>query len=78
MNMAGQVGSFLSSVAFGYAVSFLRDHHFTFEQQFNWPVYPLAAMLIVSGILFFGIDATRSVVDEDTDRRPLASLSAKD
>jgi MFS family permease len=76
MNMAGQVGSFLSSVAFGYAVGFLRDHHFTFEQQFNWPVYPLAAMLIVSGILFFRIDATRSVVAHDSDPGAAPDLSA--
>jgi ACS family glucarate transporter-like MFS transporter len=60
MNMAGQVGSFTSSVLFGYAVNYFRNHQFTVEQQFNLPIYPLAAMLIVSGFLFFRIDPTRS------------------
>jgi MFS family permease len=76
MNMAGQTASFLSSVAFGYAVSYLRSHNFSFEQQFNLPIYPLAAMLIVSGILFFRIDPTKSVVDEETST-PQPMLSAQ-
>jgi ACS family glucarate transporter-like MFS transporter len=69
MNMAGQVGSFTSSVLFGYAVNYFRNHQFTVEQQFNLPIYPLAAMLIVSGFLFFRIDPTRSVVDDETPSR---------
>jgi fructose-specific phosphotransferase system IIC component len=61
MNMSGQLGSFLSSVAFGYAVLFLKNHHFSMQQQFNLPVYPLAAMLLVSGLLFLLIDPTKSL-----------------
>lgn len=62
MNMAGQIGSFISSVAFGYAVTYFRMHHFNLHDQFNLPIYPLAAMLIVSGLLFLNIDPTVSVV----------------
>jgi predicted MFS family arabinose efflux permease len=69
MNMAGQVGSFTSSVLFGYAVNYFRNHQFTVEQQFNLPIYPLAAMLIISGFLFFRIDPTRSVVGDETPSR---------
>ena len=63
MNMAGQVGSFISSVAFGYAVDYLRHHQFSTYQQFNLPIFPLAAMLLVSGFLFFKIDPTRAITD---------------
>jgi MFS family permease len=70
MNMAGQVGSFMSSVAFGYAVSYLRHHHFSVYQQFNLPMYPLAAMLMVSGLLFLRIDPTVSVVAETQRHNP--------
>jgi MFS family permease len=76
MNMAGQVGSFISSVAFGYAVSYLRSHNFSFEQQFNLPIYPLAAMLIVSGILFFSIDPTKSLVDDEVAVNPQPVVTA--
>jgi hypothetical protein len=31
------------------------------QQQFNLPVYPLAAMLLVSGLLFLLIDPTKSL-----------------
>ena len=70
MNMAGQLGSFLSSVAFGYAVLYLKNHHFTMQQQFNLPVYPLAAMLLVSGLLFLLINPTKSVVAPPRSKGP--------
>jgi MFS transporter, ACS family, glucarate transporter len=66
MNMAGQIGSFVSSVAFGYAVSALRQHHFSLVQQFNLPIYPLAGMLLVSGLLFLAIDPTKSIITDET------------
>jgi fructose-specific phosphotransferase system IIC component len=74
MNMAGQVGSFLSSVAFGYAVLYLKNHNFTLHQQFNLPMYPLAAMLLVSGLLFLLINPTKSVIEppKSGDPRPAA------
>ncbi|MGA8598252.1 MAG: MFS transporter [Bryobacteraceae bacterium] len=75
MNMAGQVGSFLSSIAFGYAVTYLRLRQFSLHDQFNLPIYPLAAMLIVSGLLFLRIDPTVSVVAPYREPEPALSLN---
>jgi MFS family permease len=54
MNMAGQVGSFLSSVAFGYIV--------TWAGSYNAPLYPMAALLLVSAVFFARIDPTEQLV----------------
>jgi sugar phosphate permease len=54
MNMAGQVGSFLSSVAFGYIV--------TWTGSYNAPLYPMAALLLVSAVFFARIDPTEQLV----------------
>jgi ACS family glucarate transporter-like MFS transporter len=48
MNMCGQVGSFLSSIMFGYMVEWTHSY--------NGALMPLAAMLLVSGALFATID----------------------
>jgi len=56
MNMAGQIGSFLSSVLFGYMVTWMGDY--------NRPLIPLALMLLVSAYLFTRIDPTRQLVPE--------------
>jgi MFS family permease len=56
MNMAGQIGSFLSSVLFGYMVTWMGDY--------NRPLIPLASMLLVSAYLFTRIDPTRQLVPE--------------
>jgi predicted MFS family arabinose efflux permease len=76
MNMAGQVGSFISSVAFGYAVAYLQRHGFNLYQQYNLPIYPLAAMLLVSGLLFLRIDPTVSVVavEDEPEANPVVTL----
>ena len=58
MNTAGQIASFLSSVAFCFAVQAL-SHHFSPRLSYSIPVYPLAAMLIISGLLFLKIDASQ-------------------
>lgn len=57
MNMAGQLGSFLSSLAFGYLVRIFNDY--------NLPLIPFSAMLAVSAVLFLRIDPTRQLVPED-------------
>lgn len=49
MNMAGQVGSFLSSVAFGYLVAWSGG-------DYNRPLIPFAAMLAISAFIFTRID----------------------
>ena len=58
MNTAGQVGSFLSSVGFGFAVQALQRRHFSPVLSYGLPIYPLAAMLIVSSLIFARLDAT--------------------
>src|SRR5208282_4770187 len=55
MNTAGQVASFSSVVAFGWAVKSLLAHHFSTQASYNIPVFPMAALLIVSALLFLGI-----------------------
>jgi sugar phosphate permease len=54
MNMAGQLGSFLSSVAFGYAV--------TYFGSYNAPLFPMAALLLVSAAFFARIDPTEQLI----------------
>jgi sugar phosphate permease len=44
MNMAGQLGSFMSSVAFGYMVGYFGDY--------NLPLIPFSASLALSAFLF--------------------------
>jgi ACS family glucarate transporter-like MFS transporter len=56
MNMAGQIGSFLSSVAFGYLVDFFGDY--------NLPLIPFSAMLVISAILFARINPELQLVPE--------------
>ena len=57
MNMAGQVGSFASTVLFGYMVTW-------FGGSYNKPLIPLACMLLVSAFLFTLIDPTEQLVKE--------------
>ena len=57
MNMAGQLGSFASSVAFGYIVTALGGNY-------NAPLYPMAGMLFISAILFLFIDPTKQLIPD--------------
>jgi MFS-type transporter involved in bile tolerance (Atg22 family) len=57
MNMAGQVGSFASSVAFGYIVT-------AFGGNFNAPLFPMAVMLFISALIFLRIDPTKQLIPE--------------
>lgn len=56
MNMAGQAGSFISSVAFGYMVPYFGSY--------NPPLIVFAAMLAVSAAIFARIDPTEQLVPE--------------
>jgi MFS transporter, ACS family, glucarate transporter len=58
MNMAGQVGSFLSSVLFGYMVDF-------FGGDYNKPLVILASALLLSAYLFTRIDPNEQLVPAD-------------
>ncbi len=54
MNMAGQAGSLISAVAFGYLVEWLGSY--------DRALVPLAAMLLVSGAAFARIDPSQKVL----------------
>ncbi len=56
MNMAGQAGSLISSVAFGYWVEWYGSY--------DRALMPLAAMLIVSGCVFATIDPSRKMIPD--------------
>jgi MFS family permease len=57
MNMAGQLGSFLSSLAFGYLVKFFGDY--------NLPLIPFSGMLALSAFLFTRINPEQQLIPED-------------
>ena len=56
MNMAGQVGSLISSVAFGYLVEWWGSY--------DRALMPLAVMLVISGCVFATIDPARKMLPE--------------
>jgi MFS family permease len=60
MNMAGQVGSFLSSVAFGYLVKFFGNY--------DLPLFPFSGMLLLSAFLFTRINPELQLVPEDEQK----------
>jgi len=68
MNMAGQIGSFLSSSIFGYALVYW------FKNDYNSTLLPLAAMLLVSAVLYLFIDPTKEIVTERAVLEPEPSL----
>jgi MFS transporter, ACS family, glucarate transporter len=57
MNMAGQAGSFISSIGFGYFVKWWGSY--------DSALLPLAAMLVVSGIIYLTIDPATPLFRED-------------
>jgi sugar phosphate permease len=58
MNMAGQLGSLISSVAFGYWVEWFGNY--------DRALMPLAAMLVVSGCVFAMIDPDQKMIPDHT------------
>ncbi len=74
MNTAGQIGSFLSSVAFGYFVTYsdkllpaighpVRDGLRDF--RYDVPLVPMTVMLAVSALLWLLIDPSEQLIHED-------------
>ena len=61
MNMAGQTGSFVSSIAFGYFV--------TAFGTYDRALLPLAVMLLLSGIVFATIDPAERLLPEREEAR---------
>jgi len=56
MNTAGQIGSFLTSIAFGYLV--------TWFGSYNAPLIPMGILTAISAILWLKIDPTKELVKE--------------
>ena len=54
MNSAAQVGSFFSSVTFGYLVGS--------SGNYNLPFIPMAALLLIAVLLWLKIDPTQAVI----------------
>jgi ACS family glucarate transporter-like MFS transporter len=67
MNMAGQLGSFLTSIVFGYVVSA--------TQSYNRPLLHMGAMLLISAYMFTRIDPTKPLIRDEGDQ-PAARLAA--
>jgi sugar phosphate permease len=73
MNMAGQVGSALSSAAFGWLVQAMRGRGWSDQHAYNIILPLMAAMLLASALLWLRIDPTRQLVPEDEMGRPEAA-----
>lgn len=58
MNSAGQVGSFISTVGFGYILK-------AYGGNYNAPLFPMAACLVAAGLVFYFIDPTKQVIAGD-------------
>lgn len=67
MNMAGQLGSFGSSVAFGYMVDYY--------QSYDLPLRCFSVMLFISAYLFTRIDPTQELPRAETSEHPLPAAA---
>ena len=56
MNTAGNIGGFLCATLFGYLVEATGNY--------NFPLYVIAGMLVISALLFLKIDASKPLVKE--------------
>ncbi len=69
MNMAGQLGAFSTSIAFGYIVSATGSY--------DLPLIPMAAMTAVSALLWLKIDPTRPLAPPAVaPRSPIAATAS--
>jgi nitrate/nitrite transporter NarK len=57
MNMAGQVGAFMSSVVFGYLVGY--------QGNYNHAILPLALMAFIGAMIFWTINPNEQLVPEN-------------
>jgi MFS family permease len=62
MNMAGQTGSFLSSIVFGYMVRAFGSY--------DLPLVPMAIALFIASSLWLKIDPTKSLIPERSTYDP--------
>jgi ACS family glucarate transporter-like MFS transporter len=70
MNMAGQLGSFLSNLAYGYLVS-------GFHGEYNRTLIPLAAMTAVAAVVFSRLDPSIPLVEERPDAEVGAATTTR-
>jgi MFS transporter, ACS family, glucarate transporter len=70
MNMAGQIGSFLSSLAYGYLIA-------AFHGDYNRTLIPLAAMTAIAALVFSRIDPSVPLVEEFMDVGPAATARTR-
>ena len=70
MNMAGQLGSFLSTLAYGYAVKYLMAGGMAKPEAYNTPLLPFSVMLFISAVLFTRIDPQQLLIPEDQTHEP--------
>jgi ACS family glucarate transporter-like MFS transporter len=68
MNAAGQLGSFVSGVLFGYAV--------TAWHSYDLPLIPMAAISVCGAVVWLKIDATQELIPE-TSAPKTASMASK-
>jgi ACS family glucarate transporter-like MFS transporter len=71
MNLAGQVGSFLSALAYGYLVT-------AFGGDYNRTLLPLAAMTAIASLIFSRLDPSVPLVEELSALGAAASRAARD
>lgn len=57
MNTAGNIGGFVCASAFGYLVDATGNY--------NFPLYVISGMLVISAILFSRIDASKALIEMD-------------
>jgi len=57
MNTAGNIGGFVCATVFGYVVDATGNY--------NYPLYVISGMLVISALLFLRIDPTKQLVEEN-------------
>lgn len=56
MNTAGNLGGFVCAVVFGYLVKY--------TENYNFPLYVIAVMLLISAFLFSRLDASKPLIEK--------------
>jgi MFS family permease len=67
MNTAGQIGSFLTSVAFGYIV--------TYFGSYDAPLIPMGILTAISAVLWLKIDPTIQLIQEPSAIDPVGKAA---
>ncbi len=65
MNTAGQIGSFVSSVLFGYFVKISLSQGLSQSSAYNVPLVPMAIMLAASTLLWLKIDPSKELIPSE-------------